>query len=403
MRFFLCCILCPVVCLGASLDDLIDDALTAAPEVSALEAEIAAARAGMIQAGYRPNPEVSGEVGLKSTDADNGYAVGVTFLQTFERGGKRKIRQALADLDIATAELLLDQFKRDLAVRIWNLAIEHAIATEDDRGARDLGERCRAMIELLQQRPAAGAPVLLELRLIEASLLEFQSAEYDAVARKNVALAELNALLNRPPENELDLKVSTELPAANESWNVLRDRLEGSIELRIQAAEMTRKSLEIDGARSQARTDFAAGPFVNVEDAGEQEVIGGIALSLTPSLWHRNQGNVTSAEARKRHAEAALAVTRRSLEVELARSVAETDAARKRIRGITGEDLRQLAGAADLADRQYRLGAIPVQLFLDLQREYLNVLQLRSEALRDGWDAALEIERLTAGAKGNLP
>ncbi len=401
MKLFLCCLCCPVICWSASLDELIGDALSAAPELPALEAGLDAARAAHRQAGYRPNPEWSGEFGLKSTDADDGYAAGVSLLQPFERGGKRKIRQALSEQEIVSGELRLDQFRRDLAVRVWKLAIEYAIAGEDENSARELGERCRAMIALLQQRPAAGAPVLLELRLIEAGQVGFQSAEYDAIARKSAARAELNALLNRPPENPLALDVATEFPDQVEAWDHLRDALDYSVELRIQSADVVRMSLEADHARAQARSDVAAGPFLQIEEAGEQEIVGGVALSLVAPLWHRNKAGIAFAEAHKLGAEAALAVVRRSLEVDLARAAAKLDASRQRLRGLSGESLRDFSAAAELADRQYRLGAISVQLFLDLQREYLTVLQLRSEAVRDGWDAALDIERLTAGAKGD--
>jgi cobalt-zinc-cadmium efflux system outer membrane protein len=143
------------------------------------------------------------------------------------------------------------------------------------------------------------------------------------------------------------------------------------------------------------------GPYLSREEAGEAETTVGLAVSMPLSWSSRNQGAIQAAQARREKAEAELK--------------AETTGRPQRA-GPAGTPLRgrgcaggggagralveSLHEAADLADRQYRLGAIPVQLFLDMQREFLSVQLLRHNAQLESLKMAAELEWLAGSAAG---
>ena len=55
----------------------------------------------------------------------------------------------------------------------------------------------------------------------------------------------------------------------------------------------------------------------------------------------------------------------------------------------------KLREASDLADRNYRLGAIPLTIYIEIQKQYLEAISSFSDAQKDGLEAAQTLEILT--------
>jgi cobalt-zinc-cadmium efflux system outer membrane protein len=55
----------------------------------------------------------------------------------------------------------------------------------------------------------------------------------------------------------------------------------------------------------------------------------------------------------------------------------------------------KLREAAELADRHYRLGAVPVATYVELQKQYLEAVEAILDTKRDALQAAQELEILT--------
>ena len=51
--------------------------------------------------------------------------------------------------------------------------------------------------------------------------------------------------------------------------------------------------------------------------------------------------------------------------------------------------------AAELADRHYRVGAVPVSTYVELQKQYLEAVESLLDTRKEALDAALQIEWLT--------
>jgi cobalt-zinc-cadmium efflux system outer membrane protein len=61
----------------------------------------------------------------------------------------------------------------------------------------------------------------------------------------------------------------------------------------------------------------------------------------------------------------------------------------------------KFSDAAALADRHFRLGAVPMSTFVELQDKYLEAAEAINEARTQALEAALTLEELT-GAPGTL-
>jgi outer membrane protein, heavy metal efflux system len=63
------------------------------------------------------------------------------------------------------------------------------------------------------------------------------------------------------------------------------------------------------------------------------------------------------------------------------------------------DSVQHFREAADLADRHYRLGSVPVATYVELQKQYLEAVQSLLDTKREALEAAAQIELLTGLSK----
>ena len=97
--------------LNLTLEQAIEEAEARSPAITAAQAEVTANRARLVQAGFRPNPELSVEVenflGTGEASGFDGAEVTVSVSQRLDLGGRRSSRRAAAAAAIAVSELRL--------------------------------------------------------------------------------------------------------------------------------------------------------------------------------------------------------------------------------------------------------------------------------------------------------
>src|SRR5260221_12855944 len=103
-----------------SIGSLVEEAYQKNPELHFHEQEIAAARGDRRTAGTWPNPDLSGQIGGKVYNSLGGKYLGtgpvwtVSLTQTLEFPGRATLRKAIADKQIALAQIGLEQFRLSL-------------------------------------------------------------------------------------------------------------------------------------------------------------------------------------------------------------------------------------------------------------------------------------------------
>jgi cobalt-zinc-cadmium efflux system outer membrane protein len=111
-------------------------------------------------------------------------------------------------------------------------------------------------------------------------------------------------------------------------------------------------------------------------------------------LWNQNKGAIDSAKAREVQAAASLNAMVRKVESEIAAAVAMYDARLREIARWTPEMLGRMREAAETADKNYRLGAIPLTTYTELQKQYLDAQTTLLSAQANALEARQNIELL---------
>jgi len=385
-----------------TLNAVVAEALDKNPELKFYQAEIVAARAGVKSAGKLAPPELDATVGHKNArdHADRflgeGLAWSVGLKQPFEWPGRIGLRKAIANRDVALAELGLARFRSALASRVRSLAYELAVTQQRATASRAVAERLRELRETLVARDPAGLTPLLETRVIEASEVKAEHTAAEAEHWVEHLAIELNYLRGEPPTAPLRMaETSPTFPPPPSLEDLYAAAATNNFELRVRAAEFEQQGFKVALARNERFPSFAVGPFVSEEHANDRERIIGLALSVPLPLWQKNRASVEAASARRLQAEAALDAARRKIERDVTDAWHEYGHALGVLAKWRPDAMDHFREAAEVADRHYRLGAVPVSTYVELQRQYVEAVEALLDARKEALEAAQQIELLT--------
>lgn len=387
----------------ATLDALVQEALAHNRELQFYDAELVAARAGARTAGRLQDLGVSGSVGQKqSRERGGGPVLGsgvawtVELLQPFEWPGRLGLRKAIANGDVSLAQLGLERFRVALAARVRSQGLTLAGAEEKAQATRLVADRFRSLREVLVARDPAGIAPQLEIRVLDATELGLRRRATEAELSAAAASQELMVLLGRPVDGVLTVGSSTPPLSPPPPASVLQAvAATNNFELRQRAVELEQQGFRVRLAQNQRWPAFAIGPQVGVENAMESERKVGLGVSLPLPLWRNNKASVEAARARQEQAATQLAVTQRDVERRVATALNAYDRRRSELERWTPDSVREFAQAAQLADEHYRLGAVPVTTYVELQKQYLEAVDALLDTRRDALNAAAELEELT--------
>jgi cobalt-zinc-cadmium efflux system outer membrane protein len=384
-----------------TLEELVTEALGRNPELKFYEAELSAARAGGKTTGLIANPEVSGDVGQKRLSggglSDEGIAWSVSVMQPFEWPGRLGLRKAIANRDIELAELGYNRFKIALTARVRMLAYGLFAAQEKSAAAGEVADRFKSLREVLVQRDPAGLTPLLETRVIEATELNSQRKASESLLAAQSALLELNQLRGVMPDTQFSVR-TTELafrPAE------LRDTLlalarTNNFEVRMRAAELAQQGFRVKLAKNERYPALAIGPTYSDEKVGnDREQIVGVGVSFPLPFWNRNSGNIEIAKARQMQAEISLNLTEREIQRQVLAAALGYETKLREMAKWRPDSVQHFKEAAELADRHYRLGAVPISTYVELQQQYLDAVDGLLDTKREALEAAAKLELLT--------
>lgn len=385
---------------AATLDALVAETLARNPELKFYETEILAAKGGRKTAGLPANPELGGSVGNKTVRGGGlnaeGVAWSVSVVQPFEWPGRLGLRKAIANGDIELAELGYTRFKVALAGRVRTLAYGLFAAQEKAGAAREVAERFKALREVLVQRDPAGLTPLLETRVIEATELTMQRKASDAKLATQAALLELNQLRGVAPDARLAVdQTQLAFRPAESLGTLLALARTNNFELRLRAVELAQQGFRVDLAKNERFPSISVGPTISVENAGDRERIIGVGVSLPLPLWNRNLGNIETAKARQTQAEVSLSVAAREVERKVVETALTYETKVREMEKWRPDSVEHFREAADLADRHYRLGAVPISTYVELQKQYLEAVESLLDTKKEALEAAQNLELLT--------
>ena len=383
-----------------SLESLVSQALEKNPELNFYKSEIAVAKGERRTAGTYPNPELSADIGRKRASGGGlsveGTAWSVSVQQPFEYPGRLALRKAIANRQIDLAEIGYAQFRAALMARVRTLGFGLGVAQRKAAAAERVAQRGQELAEVIVQRDPAGITPLLETRIIEGSVIVAKRRAALAARDAQVALYELNQLRGVPLSWPISVAASDlKFPKPIAVEALVAAARTNNFEIRSREMELAQQGLRVDLTKNERWPTVTAGPFYSQEKASEKERVMGVGISMPLPLWNRNAGNIEAAQARTQQAEAAFFVTLRQVERDVRERAAAYNAFVDQMSFWRTNSLDQLREAAELGDRHYRLGSLPVATYVELQDKFIEATEAILDTQRDAMESQQQIQLLT--------
>lgn len=360
-------------------------AWTASPEKQAAEAAIRAAEA-RLESASRPiyNPEVSleGERGEVDTKT-----VGLS--QTIDMGGKRRLAQGAAHLELSAAEADFAAARQVFAAGLLETLARYQSASELHKLAVRRTHLMERFADAAEQRLAAGDIGPLDAALAKVAYTDARMAQAGAERALSQAAAELRAVTGTPYETWPELP--QQLPGVSPDFRLeaMIDHLPAIQALAARAEAQALNAKQVDRERIPDPTfDLTGGR------EGEASLIG---LSVSIPLPVRN---TLRADARAAAQEAVVA--RQEVLQERRAATARIEgalAAYRVVREAWGIWLESGQGSLSeqvtLLQRMWEAGDLSASDYLVQARQNVDTQAAATELAGEVWSAAFELLHVT--------
>jgi cobalt-zinc-cadmium efflux system outer membrane protein len=392
-----------------TVDELVARALADSPDLRAARAEIEAAVGRLQQAGSRPNPmlELGGQ---KALSPDNNLTIGLTV--PLDLNGRKEGRVGVAERELQMKRAQVRDRERRLAADVRMKAGELLAARRGLAVTDDLLTVNRDALRLVQNRVREGATPALEENLMLVEVNRLDATRQMLASRVDIAALQLKALAGMAPDAPLalrgDLASAVPSPPADEA---ARQALTNRPDLDAARADVAMGSAKVRKERAEGRWDASVNVGYQRQDFGFdlngvtntggtrqiQDVFHyfGAGVSIMLPVRNRNQGNIAAVAAEAQAAERRLQFAELTVRQEVAASLAQYEAARRSLdiyeRGVRDVATRNLS----VVRQTYGLGRGSLLDVIAEQRRYIDVENGYTDALRQVYDARVEIDRVT--------
>ena len=398
--------------LGAevTVEELVARALTDSPDLRASRAEIDAAVGRLQQAGLRPNPmlELGGQ---KALSPDNNVTIGLAV--PLDLNGRKEGRVGVAERELQMKRAQVRDRERRLAADVRMKAGELLAARRSLTVTDDLLTVNRDALRLVQHRVSQGATPPLEESLMLVEVNRLDATRQMLASRVDIVALQLKALAGMAPDAPLalrgDLAPSEPPPITDEA---VRQALTARPDLEAARADVAMGAAKIRKERAEGRWDASVNVGYQRQDFGFdlngitstggtrpiQDVFHyfGAGVSIMLPVRNRNQGNIAAASAEAQAAERRLQFAELTVRQEVAAALAQYEAARRSLeiyeRGVRDVATRNLS----VVRQTYALGRGTLLDVIAEQRRYIDIENGYTDALRQVYDARVEIDRVTA-------
>src|SRR5262245_12597328 len=237
--------------LAETPEALVKQALQRNPELNFFVAEIAAAKGAVRTAGTIRNPELNSDVGYKNSRENSGGMSGdgavlsLSISQPIEYPGRIALRKAIANHDLALAELHLQQFRLTLAAWVRSLAYASTSAQERTKAVQEVASRTQALNDVLKERPLAGVAPKLEAQIISGNLLTFQRQNRESTLAEKTIAIELNQLCGRSADTALTVNAGLVVFTAPSVPTLVNAAHSNAFDIRIRQVELAQQGFRV--------------------------------------------------------------------------------------------------------------------------------------------------------------
>lgn len=340
------------------------------------------------------NPVLSAEAGVRRDQGwvGNQPSVSMRLEQPLDVLGQASARRrAAADL-VSFAEARMKLVRAEVAARVTTVYVTAQVAAARVALAEERLATARRTAEALQMRVRLGASSDIDMGMAQAEVGRAEAAAHNGRAqatRTGLVLRELLELpasasaqaadpLRPPPANELKRDGQTELLAHH---------------LSVQVVEKRQLAIDSEIVRLQRERLPRIALGIAAELPSEQERFVGLAFSISPALWRRNQGPLAEAKVERERAEFERAVTLAGLE---RRWTALVDEQMQRIDELAAVErtLENEETVRTLVHAGWQAGKFDFLRVLLAERSVADTKQARLDLWAELWTNVIEMNRL---------
>lgn len=389
------------------IDALVQDIVAHNPERQFYQQQITTAGMESAAAGRWEDPEAVVEFGeRRANDPGTGAPLGdgqtyaVSILQPIEFGGRIALRRAIAEHQVQLARLGLKQFDATLAALARSLGYGLFAADEKAAAARAVAGRMRALVRVIVSRDPAGPAPRLEASALEADAISAERSAASADAEANSILYELNQLRGSPFAARIRImRPNVSLPDLSPREQLVDNALANNFEIASLREQFAQQGLRVDLARKSRLPVVSVGPYFDRARSDIRETNYGVRIQTTIPFWNKQAGAVAVEEGKQAQANATLIAKQREIERQVFDLASQYEAKRAALAKWDGSV--GFAEAAAEADRNYRLGAIPLTTYIQMQQAYIDATRSVLDTRREAIDALLKLRALNGGAPLN--
>lgn len=384
-----------------TLASLLEDALERNAELAVLRADLDVMRQRPAQARVLEAPMAELQVwqwpvtSLNPADASM-YMLMVT--QDLPGGGRRALRAAVADKDVALAGSTLAIRTRDVVNQVTQAYATLFIARRAIQVYQESIDLLRQIADISEAKYATGRISQQDVLkpIVELSRLHADLIGFDEQAR--LASARLNILRNRPPETPIGPLVDPPeqrlLPSTADLQRLALDR---QPELQRARLEIERAEAELASARSEYRPAVSIQGGYMLAPRMADGWTGRVGITWPRAPWSRGRIDARVAEqtAAVRAARARLQALENAVRLNVQEAYVRATSAQDRAALLRTTIMPQSRQALDVSRIAYQTNRVDFQSLLDSERVLLDARLEYFQAVSDFAQALGDLERAT--------
>ena len=377
-----------------TLQRVVDTYVAENLELQAAQYRLERTRADQIAARLRLNPGLTVTAdNLKisgPTPPFNGvYEIGASYSETIELGGKRKLRQNVADLAVSAAEAqFADTMRRGIAA-VKRLYFDALLARYNVDIAIENRQTFQQLVQFNVARFQQGAIAESEVIKVRLERIKFDTAIKQAELIQRQATIRLLERLGesgftKDIVGQMDFRQFNADPSSLKE-TALAERPD------IQAAERELAAANERLVLEQARAKPDVTPFVGYKRlAQDNTILFGVSVPL--KTRDKNQAGIARALADQKAAQSQLQLIRNRAVAEVESAYAAFETARDQVQTFRNELLNEADESRSIALAAYQEGATQLLPLLDAQRTRSEVRQQYFRTLFDYQTSLIDLE-----------
>lgn len=358
---------------------------------------VAIATAGVTEARQRPNPvlDVDSEsyplFEPKRGSFWNGQELSARVGQPIEMAGKRRKRTAVAEQELAVGKSSLQDVIRQLKFELKSRYYSAALAKSQHSLAQQVLDEFDKVLKVNEVRYKQGEISGFEFSRLQTERLRFFNDLVEADLQLRNANAALLELIGADPSAK-DFEVAEDIatiPLKALPQDLQQEAEQNRPDLAAQRNRVERDIRQTSLQKALAVPDITPS-FGYKRDFGINTAVVGVSVPLP--LFSRNQGGIARAAAQLELQRRELDRVNLGVRRDVQQALNAVDAQNRRVSELEGTYVPSARRARDIAQASYRLGALDLIGFLDVQRSYRETLRTYNQALYEQRVAVSSLE-----------